>query len=75
MPIVYKAKTTIMNRNLIIAASVAAGIAAYLFTSRRPKSNNNVTGSNVKTHHLTDAFSKAKQHTITFEKVLFVLHL
>ncbi len=52
-----------MNRNLIVAASVAAGIAAYLFTNRRPKSNNNnnVARSNVKTHHLTNAFSKAKQ--------------
>ncbi|MEJ7827264.1 MAG: hypothetical protein WKF91_03685 [Segetibacter sp.] len=56
-----------MNRNLIIAASVAAGIAAYLFTSRRPKSNNNVTRSNVRTHHLTNAFSKAKQHAVNIE--------
>jgi predicted naringenin-chalcone synthase len=67
MPIVYKAKTTTMNRNLIIAALVAAGIAAYLFTSRRPKSNNNVTRSNVRTHHLTNAFSKAKQHAVNIE--------
>ncbi len=62
MPIVYNAKTTIMNRNLIIAASVAAGIAAYLFTNRRPKSiNNKAARANVKSHHLTSAFSKAKQ--------------
>ncbi len=55
-----------MNRNLIIAASVAAGIAAYLFTSRRPKSvNNNVARANVKSHHLTNAFSKAKQGAFT----------
>lgn len=52
-----------MNRNLIIAASVAAGIAAYLFRSRKPKTiNRNVTPA--KSHHLTNAFSKAKQYAI-----------
>jgi len=54
-----------MNRNLIVAASVAAGIVAYLFVNRRPKSNNNnLPRANVKTHHLTNAFSKAKQRAI-----------
>jgi len=62
MPIDYKAKNTIMNRNLIIAASVAAAIAAYLFTTRKPKTTKNVTQG--KAHHLTNAFSKAKQHAI-----------
>ncbi len=58
-----KQKTTIMNRNLIIAASVAAGIAAYLFTSRSPKTiNRNIAPG--KAHHLTNAFSKAKQHAV-----------
>jgi uncharacterized protein YejL (UPF0352 family) len=52
-----------MNRNLIIAASVVAAIAAYLFTSSKPKTiNRNV--AQAKAHHLTNAFSKAKQHAI-----------
>ncbi|HVG41108.1 MAG TPA: hypothetical protein VM888_05800 [Chitinophagaceae bacterium] len=51
-----------MNRNLVIAASVAAGIAAYLFTTRKSKSVNNTPArTNVKSHHLTNAISKAKQ--------------
>lgn len=52
-----------MNRTLIIVASVAAGIVAYLYTNRRPKIiTNSAAHGNVKTHHLTNAFSKAKQH-------------
>lgn len=50
-----------MKKTIIIAALTAAGIVTYLLNRKKPAKN---TGSIERTHHLTQVFSKAKQHAI-----------
>lgn len=55
-----------MNRNLLIATAVAAGASALVyFIRRRKKPLEQVQHlPSSPSRHLTDAFSKAKQHAV-----------
>ncbi len=49
-------------KNVFIAAAVAvAGLAAYFMIRKRNRRNPEVTQ---KTHHLTNAFSRAKEYAV-----------
>jgi hypothetical protein len=50
-----------MNNKVIIAASIAAaGIATYLFTKKNKIQGNNREFVGTRSHHLTNAFTRAK---------------
>lgn len=48
-------------KKLLIAALAAAGVIAYLLNRKKPVKAPEVTP---RTHHLTNVFSKAKQHAV-----------
>ena len=50
-------------KKLIIASLATAGILTYFFSRKKTPVNNNVE-PHEQTHHLTQVFSKAKQHAV-----------
>ena len=56
-----------MKRNMIIATAMAvAGVATYFIRRRLTSSSGtNTTQPTPRSNHLTNAFSKAKQHAIS----------
>ena len=56
-----------MKRNMIIATAMAvAGVAAYYIRRRLTSSSGtNTTQQTPRSNHLTNAFSKAKQHALS----------
>ena len=52
-----------MKKEYLIAAGLAlAGIAGYFITKALGKKENTTTAK--RTHHLTDAFARAKEHAL-----------
>lgn len=56
-----------MNKNILISAAIAAAGAAGYFIYRKFFAGNdqNVAQNNVRSHHLTNAFSKAKKRAVS----------
>lgn len=50
-----------MKKILFFFVAAVAGMVAYLLNAKKTSVNTNSTG---RTHHLTNAFSKAKKHAI-----------
>ncbi len=54
-----------MNKKIILTALIATGVAAYFIKRRRASQRNNAgmqREPSKPNHHITDAFSKAKQY-------------